>query len=201
MPPPPPPPPSPVAPPPGVQRTVLQQPILDVGPAGDEGGIEAALVHLTPPGPERLFRLESEADLMNRMKQEARTRRPPERIEFPDEPILSKEMYAGRSWPQRDVLVEPSYVCYGKLLFEDPNAERYGWELGPIQPLVSTAIFFKDVALLPYHLGEDPCRAEVSAGHCLPGDPVPYLIAPPEWSITGGVTEAAAILTLVAVFP
>jgi hypothetical protein len=197
----PPPLPSPVEPPPSVQRTALQQPLVDVGPAGEESAVEAALIQLTPPGPERLFRLESEDSLMNRMKQEAMQRKPPERIDFPVEPVLSKDQYAGRSWPERDVLVEPNYVCYNKLLFEDPNSERYGWELGPLQPAVSTGLFFKDVLLLPYHLGADPCRTEVSAGHCLPGDPVPYLIAPPEWSISGGVAEAATILTLVAVFP
>jgi hypothetical protein len=186
---------------PALQRTMFQQPILDVGPAGDTAGVEAALIQLIPPGPERVFRLDTEADLILRMKQEARQRVPPERIDFPDEPVLSKEEYAGRSWPLRDLLVEPNYVCYHKLLFEDINTERYGWEFGPLQPLLSTLEFFGDTVTMPYHLGMDPCRTEVSAGHCLPGDPVPYLIYPPELSITGATAEAATILTLVAVFP
>jgi hypothetical protein len=188
-----------VAPAIGFQRALLQPP-GDLGPTNENAAVEQALIQLVPPGPERLFRLESEGNLMERWKQEAMARLN-ERIEFPEEPVLSKEKYAGRAWPERDVLVEPNYVCYHKLLFEDVNTERYGWELGPIQPVASSLRFFADAALLPYNLARDPCSAEVSAGHCLPGDPVPYLLYPPEWSVTGAVFEAASVLGVVALFP
>jgi hypothetical protein len=98
--------------------------------------------------------------------------------------------------------VEPAYVCYQRLYFEDKNSERYGWEFGPLQPVLSAALFYKDMILWPYHIGTRPCqRYECSAGYCLPGDPVPYLIYPIEWSVTGGLLEAGTIVGLYAIFP
>jgi hypothetical protein len=98
--------------------------------------------------------------------------------------------------------VEPGYVCYRRLYFEDLNSERYGWEVGPLQPFLSAAIFYKDLALWPYHIGTRPCqRYECSAGYCLPGDPVPYLLYPIEWSVTGGLLEAGTVVGLYALFP
>ncbi len=195
-------PPSPIPltsfPSPYIQQTMYQQ-----GPPGvtqaDDG--QDYQVQLIPPGPERVFRLESESSLFERMRQEIVQRPQKDRAEFPDEPVLSKDAYAGRKWSERKVLVEPNYVCYGKLLFEDRNSERYGWELGPTQPLLSTALFMKDVAFLPYHVFSDPFRTETSAGYCLPGDPVPYLLYPPEFSVTGAVAQAAVVVTLFAIFP
>jgi hypothetical protein len=42
---------------------------------------------------------------------------------------------------------------------------------------------------------------ESSAGYCLPGDPVPYLLYPHEFSITGTVAEGMAAAVLLAAFP
>jgi hypothetical protein len=136
------------------------------------------------------------------MRQEARERPIPERITFPEEPIISKDKYAGRKFPTNNLRVEPHYVCYGRLYFEDKNSERYGWDLGVIQPFVSAGGFFWDLATLPYHLGSDPCRwFDSSAGLCLPGDPVPYLLYPPELSTSGAVTEVATAFLFLAIFP
>jgi hypothetical protein len=154
------------------------------------------------PGPERLFRLESESSLYARMQQEARERRPPERITFPEEPTLSRAPYYGRDWPAQKMIVEPIYVCHRRLLFEQINGERYAWDLGVFHPLLSAAIFYKDVIFLPYHIGTQPLRCyECSAGKCQPGDPVPLLLYPPELSVTGLVAEAGVLATLFAVFP
>lgn len=159
-------------------------------------------IQLDPPGPDRLFRLESEAALNERMRQEARGRVPPERITFPDEPVLSKDRYTGRAWPKFKTLAEPQYVCYGRLFFEQKNEERYGWDLGIIEPVVSAGHFFADFVTLPYHMASYPCRKyECSAGYCLPGQPVPYMLYPPEVTVTGTVAEGAVIGTLLAIFP
>ncbi len=197
------------APLPAVQRAVLQQPMVPpVGPAaGDpKSGYQ---IQLEPPGPDRLFgQLQSDAQLQEQMRQEARERTPPERIVFPEEPALSKTAYNPdwrvMNWPRFREVAEPSYVCYGKLqsLFEDKNAERFGWDLGYVQPFLSAMLFYKDVATFPYHLATDPYRCyECNAGYCLPGDPVPFLIYPPGVSATGALAEAGAILALVAIFP
>jgi hypothetical protein len=159
-----------------------------------------------PPGPGELFRLETEAQLFNRIRQEGRDRQQPGQpqspLVFPTEPVLSREPYYGRAWPRQDLVVEPNYVNYGRLYFEEKNSERYGWDLGPVGPFVSAGWFFKDVLALPYKLGTDPCRKyESNAGYCLPGDPVPLLLYPPGISVSGALTEAATIAGLIAVFP
>ena len=75
-------------------------------------------------------------------------------------------------------------------------------DLGFVQPFVSTAEFYWDLATLPYHFWTNPCRCyECSSGYCLPGDPVPYLLYPPQISITGAMAEAGAIVGLLAIFP
>ena len=125
-----------------------------------------------------------------------------ERILVPEDPPIPAEGYAGRNWSPMQRLVEPGYVSYGRLLFEDKNSERYGWDLGVLQPFVSAGLFYCDLVKLPYHLATDPCRSyECSAGYCLPGDPVPYLLYPPGASLTGTFAETAAVMTLIAIFP
>ena len=123
---------------------------------------------------------------------------------IPDEPVLSRETYYGRgaAWPHTTELVAPNYVCYGRLLFQQTNMERYGWDLGILSPVISGAEFFFDVFTLPYHVATAPWRCyESSAGYCLPGDPVPLLLYPPELSLTGLAAEAAVVTGLVFIFP
>ncbi len=158
--------------------------------------------YLELPGPNRVFGIfESEAASQKRMTEKAKTKQG-ERLEFPASAPLSHGKYAGRNWSPAQTFVEPNYVCYHKLYFEQKNFERYGWDLGPITPVLSAGSFFLDFALMPYNFGTDPFRNyECSAGYCQPGDPVPLLLYPPELSVTGFLTEAAAIVTLVAIFP
>jgi hypothetical protein len=161
-------------------------------------------IELEPPGPQKLFgRLDSEAALMERMRQAARERVPAERIEFPVEPVVGgRGPFVQRTFPQATMFAEPNYVCYSRLFFEEKNSERYGWDLGPVQPIVSTAAFYKDLIFLPYHMFTNPCRwYECSAGYCLPGDPVPYLCYPPQLSLTGSLAEIATGVALFAMFP
>jgi hypothetical protein len=157
-------------------------------------------IRLDVPGFQRLIQLESEAQLYERMRQEARARG--ERLVFPDEPVLSREPFVGRHWSPLTREVEPYYVNYARLLFQQKNFERYGWDLGAISPLLSAGKFFADVALLPYHLGTRPLQQyETSAGYCLPGDPVPLLLYPEEISVTGLAAEAAVITLGFFIFP
>jgi hypothetical protein len=99
-------------------------------------------------------------------------------------------------------VVEPCYTAYGRLYFEERNSERYGWDLGFVQPFVSAGYFFKDVLLLPYHMGTDPFRHyDANTGYCLPGDPIPYVLYPPGLSATGLVAEGATWVGISALFP
>jgi len=177
-------------------------PMDRLGPPSDEGVEPGYKIQLEPPGPDRVFKLDSEEAFRERLRQEGRQRPTRERIEFPEEPVVSREAYTARSFPPMTEVAEPHYLCYQRLLFEDLNSERYGWDLGFIQPVVSAGLFYWDMATLAYHVGTEPCRKyECSAGYCLPGDPVPYLIYPPELSLTGTVFEAGTIVALFAIFP
>jgi hypothetical protein len=171
-------------------------------PGFGEAPPELQPIQLEPPGPERLFRLESEDALKERWRQELKTLRPGDRQIYPDEPILTREAYFGRNWQQRACLVEPNYLCYKRLLFEQMNMERYDWDLGPLSVALSPLAFYLDVATVPYHAFTDPFRCcECNAGYCLPGDPVPLRLYPPQLSGTGALAETAALVTLLAVFP
>jgi hypothetical protein len=159
-------------------------------------------VQLEPPGPQRLFQFESEKRLQERMRQEALEQPSPSRLEFPTyKPLTEDRAPPSRSWPSQTMQVEPNYVCYDRLYFQQINVERYGWDFGFIAPLVSAGEFFKDVALLPYHMGTEPFRCyECSTGYCLPGDPVPLLCYPPHLSLTGAAAEAGVVLGILAIF-
>ncbi|MBL8799767.1 MAG: hypothetical protein JNM56_38145 [Planctomycetia bacterium] len=190
-----------------INLTALQPPgsapvPMNTGPApgmADDG--QSNYVQLDPPGPQRLFRLDSEIALQERMRQEALSRPGQDKTEFPTYKPISDSVFAGRSWPCQTMLVEPSYVNYRPLLFQDLNSERYGWDLGFVQPVVSTAIFWKDVAFWPYRRAAFGSCCDSGAGYCLPGDPVPYLLYPPYVSARGALAEAAVIAALVAIFP
>jgi hypothetical protein len=163
-----------------------------------------AYIRLEPPGRERLFGTrDTERELEERMRQERKDTDPNAGpIVFPEKPELTAEGYQTRQFAPTVVLAEPDYVVYRRLYFEDKNAERYGWDLGPIQPLVSTLYFLKDVALFPNNFASYPCRRfETNAGQCLPGDPVPYLCYPPELTWTGMLAEAGVIGLLFYVIP
>lgn len=172
---------------------------LDVGGtgAGPRAGTDPyeAYIRLDPPGKERLFgSRDTERELEERMRQERRDTGLADPVVFPEKPELTTETYQTRRFAPTVVLAEPNYVVYRRLYFEDKNSERYGWDLGPIQPLVSTLCFFKDVALWPHNFASYPCRRfDTSAGQCLPGDPVPYICYPPEFTTAGLLAEAGVI--------
>jgi hypothetical protein len=157
---------------------------MPAGAAGEEG-VPSFLIQLQPPGPERLFRRESEAAFQERIRQST-PRRPFEPVIFPQEPVISSsDEPPARTWPPQPRPVEPNYVCYGPLFYQQKYFERYGWDLGVLSPFVSLGTFWYDVLLVPYHLTWEPwCGHECSAGYCLPGDPTPLRLDPPHWPVT-----------------
>jgi hypothetical protein len=185
---------------PDFQRTALQK-----DKEKEKGGGAASTpTAMGLPGPEDLFRLDSDAALLARLRRQAEADPSRRKIKWyvPPEPALEKEAYVGRYWPPLHEVAEPGFVCYNRLLFEQLNFERYGWDLGPVTPLLSTLKFYWDVALLPYNLATRPCdQCECSAGYCLPGDPVPFKLYLPEASVSGALAEAGTIVALIAIFP
>jgi hypothetical protein len=149
---------------------------------------------LEMPGLERVFHVESEPALFERIRLDFAGRN--QRVEFPKDPIVGEgKAYAGRFWEPRVTQVVPNLVIYTPLYFEEKNAERYGWDAGIFQPIISAGYFYADLLLFPYNLGAmPPWTHECSAGYFLPGDPVPYLIYLPPWSWCGTAMEAGAIV-------
>jgi hypothetical protein len=162
-------------------------------------------IETEPPTLARLYRLDSEAQLKARIADEIRNRpKHGERevVSFPPYHPLTDEKYEPRQLGGLIKQIEPNYLVHGRLYCEELNSERYGWDLGIVQPFVSTAVALKDFALFPYNFGTRPCqRFESSAGKCYPGDPVPYLLYPPELSLPGGALEAGVILAAFALVP
>jgi hypothetical protein len=149
-------------------------------PTGEEA------VGARPPTPEQLFQIQSEKAFRHTLREEARKRPGALPVIFPEEPPVKEQPYPGRSWPHQVRYTVPGYVCYGRLLFEQINLERYGWSFGCLTPIVSAGAFYYDVAALPCHAAACLCQhCECSAGYCLPGDPVPLLLYPPELKAFG----------------
>jgi hypothetical protein len=160
----------------------------------------------TPPAPQRVFRLESESQLRERMTREAQQALNPLKlrydITFPSYPPVPPPEYAARPWEPIGATIEPPYLCHGRLYFEQINAERYGWNLGPLHPLISAGIFYADVVTFPYHAATDPLRRyECNTGYELPGTAMPLLWYRSELNLPGLAAEAATIGLLIAIFP
>jgi len=172
-------------------------------PAGDTSGVPV----LAPAA--ALFRLETENKLVTRENVErtdfnkTHADKKPIVPDFPMQTPLTKAQFQDRVFNPMAVEVEASYVCYRRLFFEDKNAERYGWDLGPIQPFVSLGYYLVDATILPYRFCAFPrMRYDCSAGQCLPGDPVPYMIYPPGLSLTGAAGQTAVTVALFfTIFP
>jgi len=175
-------------------------------PGRGSGGSEDlynAYIRLEPPGREKLFgNRDTERELEERMRQERRDTGQGDPIQFPEKAALTDKPFEARRFAPMVEWAEPSYVVYRRLYFEDKNSERYGWDLGPIQPLVSTLCFFKDTLLFPHNFASYPCRRfDTDAGQCRPGDPVPYILYPPEITGTGLLAEVGAVALLFWAIP
>jgi hypothetical protein len=171
-------------------------------PQPESATLPPSATNVTPPQINEIG-IRTEADLRREIDAEVVQYRESDIFrKFPQnyEP-MTQVAYQPRAFSPSVEQVEPFYVCYGRLYFENKNTDRYGWEMGILQPLLSTAIFYKDVAMFPYNVGTRPCqRFEADAGYCLPGDPVPYLIYPVELSLTGLTLEATTAIGLAAIF-
>jgi hypothetical protein len=203
---------------PVVQQVAAMQPPGEVGEVRLPPPIRRIITQIGLPSNEVLFSLQTENQIIQQLKAEVgdnptfskvpkdlplNSQLPPEQRQGVGgyEP-LSTVAFTGRNFPPITRQVEPGYITHHRLYFEEPNAERYGWEAGPLQPFVSVGYYFFDFGLLPYKFMTRHCqRYDTNYGKCLPGDPVPYLLYPVELSVTGGLAEAGTIVALFALFP
>lgn len=169
--------------------------------------VNPELVQLPPRG--RIFNeLRNDAELeryvMDRIRREQEqyspnVKIPLESLKFPPLPEISPQGLAYQpktsAYTPRTLYVEPGYVVHRRLHFEEKNAERAGWDLGPLSTLVSAGHFYRDVLLWPGSLvtGWSSGFWDTSAGKCLPGAPSPYYLYPPGLSTAGWIANAGVI--------
>jgi hypothetical protein len=129
------------------------------------------------PGPERLFRRESEAVVFERIKQETKKKAGSRPVIFPEYTPLTRDPFMPRMFPLMVEAVEPNYLAHKRLFFEQQNFERHGWDCSFLTPAINFGAFYYDIATLPIHYFRRPFDCtDCSAGKCLPGDPTPLYL-------------------------
>jgi hypothetical protein len=152
-------------------------------------------LRLEPPGIQEMSQRKSEQAFFQTIGEEVKKNKPgAARVYFPEHEPATTKPYTGRQFAYMPKLIEPHYVCHKPLWFEQPNFERHGWDLGPITGAVNIGMFYYDLIMLPYHVGQNVCRCyDCSAGKCLPGDPTPLLLYRERFSVTGLIFETTVI--------
>ena len=109
----------------------------------------------------------------------------------------------GRNFVPSTVQWAASGLCHKPLYFEQVQLERYGHETGPVlQPLISTAHFFGNIAVLPYKMGiHPPNECQYALGYFRPGNCAPYMVQPIPWSLRGAAVQAAVVTGGAALIP
>lgn len=121
----------------------------------------------------------------------------------PTECSLGDLKFEHREWLASTMTWKASALCHKPLYFEEVQLERYGHSAGPfLQPALSGAHFFLNIATMPYKMGINPpneCR--YALGYYRPGDCAPWLLPPPPLSVRGGLMQAGAIVGGIYVIP
>jgi len=122
---------------------------------------------------------------------------------LPPECIAASEPFHGRNWCPATFTFTASALSHKPLYFEEVQAERYGHVMGPVlQPVVSGAHFFLNIALLPYKMGiNPPGECQYALGYYRPGSCAPWMVPPVPLSIRGGLAEAGVIVGGVFLIP
>jgi hypothetical protein len=96
-----------------------------------------------------------------------------------------------------------SDLCHKPMYFEEVNLERYGHTAGPVlQPVVSSAHFFANIAVLPYKMGvHTPRECQYALGYYRPGDCAPWIVPPVPISLRGGLSQAAVMTGMFWLIP
>lgn len=126
---------------------------------------------------------------------------------FPALPVLTPPGVAYQSkttsYPPMKMIVEPMYVVHRRLHFEEKNAERAGWDLGPLSVVVGATYFYRDALLWPQSLASGCVTGfwDTSAGKCLPGAPSPYYLYPVGLTVSGTAFETLVVTGAAFIFP
>lgn len=114
---------------------------------------------------------------------------------LPQECLIQQPAYVPRTWLASQITWKASNLIHKPLYFEEVNLERYGHTAGPfLQPVVSSAHFFVNVAVLPYKMGvHSPHECQYVLGYYRPGNCAPWIVPPVPLSLRGALFQAGAI--------
>lgn len=196
---------------PAIPTSNVRVPPVEVPPIAIEKSNVSTQAEPATPAPlpaalprrDDVFRLDGDAVLNRRIQKELGDKKD----EFPAPSALlpAGATYTPKtaSYPPMRAKLEPTYVIHRRLYFEDTNAERAGWDLGPVQPVFSAAWFVRDVVLLPHNVvsGFWKNRWDTSAGKCPPGAPTPYYLYPRGYTVSGLLWEVPLVVGLTYIFP
>lgn len=118
-----------------------------------------------PPEPFDLDRLNA-GDDVRPMRQTSLELAPP--FEIPTNPAAA--VFSGvidqrgrYGWVSPRLSAHTAYVRYRPLYFEEINLERYGYNFGCVQPLVSAVQFYGTLPILPYKMYDSPpCSYDIN---------------------------------------
>ena len=112
---------------------------------------------------------------------------------LPRECLLAQTAYQPRQWKPLTMTWKASNLCHQPLYFEDVNLERYGHTHGPLlEPIVSSAHFFANIAILPYRMGvHAPNECQYALGYYRPGSCAPWIKDPFPISARGALAQGA----------
>ncbi|MFO0865967.1 MAG: hypothetical protein U0744_15175 [Gemmataceae bacterium] len=128
-------------------------------------------ITIASPSRETLFRMESEAEMEERLQKEQPEWRG---MRLDSTSRAYSPLPERRGWGASSAWVEPNRFSYGRLFFEQTGPERYGRDLGPTGTLMSIAWFGWDLGTYPVRVALPPWRwSESNEGRALPGDPQP----------------------------
>ncbi len=122
---------------------------------------------------------------------------------LPSECLIEQVAYAPRRWAPMKMTWTASNLCHNPLYFEDVNLERYGHTHGPLlEPLVQSAHFFGNIAVLPYKMGvHTPHECQYALGYYRPGNCAPWIKPPVPISARGALAQAATMTGLFWLIP
>ncbi|MEE3369094.1 MAG: hypothetical protein VX346_07110 [Planctomycetota bacterium] len=108
-----------------------------------------------------------------------------------------------RSWTSSKFTWRASSTGHKPLYFDEPELERHGHTAGPVlQPLVSGAHFFVNLAMAPYKMGiHPPHECQYALGYERPGNASPWLVPPLPLSLRGALTAGGIYTGGVFVVP
>jgi len=114
---------------------------------------------------------------------------------LPTECLIEQVAFTPRSWTSTTMTYAASNLMHYPLYFEEVNLERYGHTTGPLaQPIISSAHFFFNIAVLPYKMGvHSPNECQYALGYYRPGNCAPWIIPPVPLSVRGAWYQAAAM--------